>query len=102
MVPGIPAKNSAPRKPCIEAKRAIFSPAGLTFYGGLIVVAISLVIYFRVKRLAFLRVADAIAPALIIAYGIGRIGFEVEAVLLGESARQEDDRRGARAAVDHR
>ncbi len=54
--------------------RAIFSPAGLTFYGGLIVVAISLIIYFRRKRLSFLRIADAIAPALIIAYGIGRIG----------------------------
>ncbi len=55
----------------------IFSAAGLTFYGGLIVAIVSIFIYLRTKKLPFLRVADASAPALILAYGIGRIGCQL-------------------------
>lgn len=54
--------------------KAIFSPAGLTFYGGLIVAALSVLIYLKIKRVPFLKIADTVAPALILAYGIGRIG----------------------------
>jgi phosphatidylglycerol:prolipoprotein diacylglycerol transferase len=54
--------------------RAIFSPAGLTFHGGFLVAAAAFLVYLRRKRLPVGRVADAIAPALILAYGIGRIG----------------------------
>ena len=51
-----------------------FSPGGLTFYGGLILVIIVLWIYVRRKKIPFLVIADAAAPSLALAYGIGRIG----------------------------
>lgn len=52
----------------------VFSPSGLTFYGGLICGTIAFVIYARRKGMNALRLGDAIAPGLILAYGIGRIG----------------------------
>jgi phosphatidylglycerol---prolipoprotein diacylglyceryl transferase len=55
----------------------IFSAAGLTFYGGLILATLSIYLYVRSKKVPFLRVADAAAPSLIIAYGIGRIGCQL-------------------------
>ncbi|MEP7217987.1 MAG: prolipoprotein diacylglyceryl transferase family protein [Bacteroidota bacterium] len=55
----------------------IFSAAGLTFYGGLIVVVITLYIYIRRKGIPFLKLADATSPSLIIGYGIGRIGCQL-------------------------
>lgn len=57
--------------------REIFSAAGLTFYGGLIVATLSIFAYIRRKKIPFLRVADAAAPSLILAYGIGRIGCQL-------------------------
>jgi phosphatidylglycerol:prolipoprotein diacylglycerol transferase len=51
-----------------------FNPGGLTFYGGLIVAIFSISIYARRKKIPFLVIADAAAPALALAYGIGRIG----------------------------
>lgn len=51
-----------------------FSPGGLTFYGGLILAIIAIIIYLRRKKIPFLVVADAASPSLILAYGIGRIG----------------------------
>ncbi len=55
----------------------IFSAAGLTFYGGLLVAIAAIFVYLRGKKVPFLRVADAAAPTLIIAYGIGRIGCQL-------------------------
>jgi phosphatidylglycerol:prolipoprotein diacylglycerol transferase len=52
----------------------LFSPQGLTFYGGFILAVIFIYIYTRIKKLAFLKVADAAAPSLAIGYGIARIG----------------------------
>jgi phosphatidylglycerol:prolipoprotein diacylglycerol transferase len=52
----------------------IFEPAGLTFYGGLIVAAAAIALFVRKKRIPFLRIADVVAPTLILCYGIGRIG----------------------------
>ncbi len=52
----------------------IFSSGGLTFYGGLLVAAGSIVWYLRRYDLSVPRVADAAAPGLMLAYGIGRIG----------------------------
>src|SRR5690606_9074133 len=52
----------------------LFSPAGLTFYGGLICAGLAIAYYVRKKGLAVPRVADAVAPSLILGYGIGRIG----------------------------
>ena len=51
-----------------------FSPGGLTFYGGLILASVSIYVYGRAKKIAFLTIADSTAPGLILAYGIGRIG----------------------------
>ena len=51
-----------------------FSPGGLTFFGGLILAIIAIWIYLRRKNIPFLLIADAVSPALILGYGIGRIG----------------------------
>jgi phosphatidylglycerol---prolipoprotein diacylglyceryl transferase len=55
----------------------MFSASGLTFYGGLILVIICILIYVRSKKIPFLKVADAASPALILGYGIGRIGCQL-------------------------
>ena len=52
----------------------LFSSAGLTFYGGLICASIAILLYARHKGIHLPRLADAIAPGLLLAYGIGRIG----------------------------
>ena len=51
-----------------------FSPGGLTWYGGLLVVTLVIFIYTRRKKVPFLKICDATAPGLMLAYGIGRIG----------------------------
>jgi phosphatidylglycerol---prolipoprotein diacylglyceryl transferase len=58
----------------LEAPLAtIFSPAGLTFFGGLICASIGVALYVRSKGL-FPVFFDAVAPGVMLAYGIGRIG----------------------------
>jgi phosphatidylglycerol:prolipoprotein diacylglycerol transferase len=52
----------------------IFSTGGLTFYGGLIVAGVSIAWYVNKKDLSIGAFADAVAPGLMIGYGIGRIG----------------------------
>ncbi len=52
----------------------VFSTGGFTFYGGLVVAALAISWYVRKKGLQVAVVADALAPGLMIAYGIGRIG----------------------------
>ena len=55
----------------------ILSPAGLTFYGGLICAALAIIIYARRHKISLRHLADAVAPSLMIAYAIGRIGCHV-------------------------
>ncbi|HNQ59003.1 MAG TPA: prolipoprotein diacylglyceryl transferase [Bacteroidales bacterium] len=55
----------------------LFSFSGLTFYGGLILAAIAVVFYARKYGIAFEHIADATAPALILAYAVGRIGCQL-------------------------
>jgi phosphatidylglycerol:prolipoprotein diacylglycerol transferase len=55
----------------------IFSGGGLTFYGGLICATIAIVYYARKNGIGIRHLADSIAPALMIAYAIGRIGCQV-------------------------
>ena len=55
----------------------LFSPSGLTFYGGLIVASLVLWYYFKKNNISFINVADAIAPGLMFAYGWGRMGCQV-------------------------
>lgn len=56
---------------------SLFSSSGLTFYGGLIVATIALWYYSRKIKLDFRYLCDAAAPALILAYGLGRLGCQV-------------------------
>ena len=52
----------------------IFSTGGFTFYGGLVVAGVVIARYVKKKGLNLASVADANAPGLMLAYGIGRIG----------------------------
>ena len=60
-----------------EPSSFIFSPAGLTFYGGLICAALAIWFYARKHKIGFWHLNDAAAPALMLAYAIGRIGCQV-------------------------
>lgn len=55
----------------------VFSAGGLTFYGGLILAAVAISVYAASKRIKLIHLADAVAPTLMIAYAIGRIGCQV-------------------------
>jgi prolipoprotein diacylglyceryl transferase len=55
----------------------ILSGGGLTIYGGLICAAIAIIIYAYKNKVSLRHLADAIAPPLMIAYAIGRIGCQV-------------------------
>lgn len=55
---------------------SLFSFSGLTFYGGLILAAYLIIRYARKNGLSAIHLCDAAAPALILAYGIGRIGCQ--------------------------
>lgn len=56
---------------------SLLSFSGLSFYGGLICAAATIVWYARKKNIRVLHLMDATAPGLILAYGIGRIGCQV-------------------------
>lgn len=55
----------------------IFSSSGLTVYGGLIVGAISVLVYTSRKGIPLLHMVDAAAPSMILAYAVGRIGCQM-------------------------
>jgi prolipoprotein diacylglyceryltransferase len=55
----------------------ILSGSGLSIYGGLIIGGGSVLYYAKKKGLKPLHVVDACAPALLLAYGIGRIGCQL-------------------------
>lgn len=56
---------------------SFLSFSGLTFYGGLIVGTLANLWYARKKQVNSWHLADAIAPALMLAYGLGRIGCQM-------------------------
>ncbi len=60
-----------------EPSSFIFSPAGLTFYGGLIFAAVAIWLYAKKHKIGFWHLNDAAAPCLMLAYAIGRIGCQV-------------------------
>jgi len=51
-----------------------FNPGGLTFYGGFLLAAFSIYVYGRKKGISFFTIGDAIAPGMMLGYGIARIG----------------------------
>lgn len=52
----------------------IFSSGGLTFYGGLLLAGFGIAWFVRRHGVPVAAFADAVAPSLMLAYGIGRIG----------------------------
>ncbi|MFN7116722.1 MAG: prolipoprotein diacylglyceryl transferase [Saprospiraceae bacterium] len=54
----------------------LLSGGGLAIYGGLIIGFISVFLYLKRKNIPVLHVMDAVAPALIIGYGVGRLGCQ--------------------------
>lgn len=58
---------------------------GLAIYGGLIGAVISTLIYCRVKKLNFFKIADMCAPGLFIGQIIGRLGNFVNAEVYGQA-----------------
>jgi phosphatidylglycerol---prolipoprotein diacylglyceryl transferase len=56
---------------------SLLSFSGLTFYGGLICAALAIWYYARKHRIGFWQLNDSAAPALMLAYGLGRIGCQV-------------------------
>ncbi len=58
----------------VFSTEGIFSPAGLTWYGGMILATFLIFLYVRSKKIPFLKICDAAAPSLAIGYGIARIG----------------------------
>lgn len=57
--------------------RALTSFSGLSIYGGLIVGGASVLWYAVKNGLTWVHVADACAPGLMAAYGVGRIGCQL-------------------------
>ena len=53
---------------------SLISFSGLTFYGGLILATIAIIIYVRKYNMRVIHFADAMAPTMIFAYAAGRIG----------------------------
>lgn len=56
---------------------ALISFSGLTFYGGLICAGIAISYYARKRKISIIHLADAIAPAMMLAYALGRLGCQV-------------------------
>ncbi len=55
----------------------LISFSGLSIYGGLVVGAACVIWYAAKKGIKIIHLADAVAPALIISYGVGRIGCQI-------------------------
>lgn len=55
----------------------IFSRGGFTIFGGLIVGTVAGLAYSRAKRAPLAPLLDAVAPALMLSYAIGRIGCQI-------------------------
>ncbi len=55
----------------------LLSIGGFTFYGGLLFGSVAVIYYIRKRNWPFWQVADAIAPSIALAYGVGRIGCQL-------------------------
>lgn len=53
---------------------SLISFSGLTFYGGLIIATIAIIIYIKRFNIRVIHFADAMAPTMLFAYAAGRIG----------------------------
>ncbi|RAJ02231.1 prolipoprotein diacylglyceryltransferase [Chitinophaga skermanii] len=55
---------------------SLFSSGGLTFYGGLILASYVILRYAKKKEISLRHLIDSAAPALMLAYAIGRMGCQ--------------------------
>jgi phosphatidylglycerol:prolipoprotein diacylglycerol transferase len=51
-----------------------FSAGGLTWYGGFFLALLAVYVYVRIKRVPVLKILDGLGVALILAYGVARLG----------------------------
>jgi phosphatidylglycerol---prolipoprotein diacylglyceryl transferase len=51
-----------------------FSPGGLTWYGGFLLALAVVIFYVRRKKVPIMKVLDGLGVALILAYGVARLG----------------------------
>jgi phosphatidylglycerol:prolipoprotein diacylglycerol transferase len=58
----------------VNPMREAFSPSGLTWYGGFILAAFCIYFYGRKLKISFKIISDATSPALLIGYGVARLG----------------------------
>lgn len=56
---------------------SLISFSGLTFYGGLILATIAIIIYIRKYNMRVIHFADAMSPTMIFAYAAGRVGCHI-------------------------
>ena len=56
---------------------ALVSFSGLTFYGGLICAGIAIIIYTKRNKIPVIHLVDCMAPTMMLAYALGRIGCQV-------------------------
>jgi prolipoprotein diacylglyceryltransferase len=56
---------------------SLISFSGLTFYGGLILATIGVIVYIRKHNIRVIHFADAMAPTMLFAYAAGRIGCHI-------------------------
>lgn len=56
---------------------SLISFSGLTFYGGLICATIAIAYYAKRHNIKIIHLADTMAPVMMLAYGLGRIGCQV-------------------------
>lgn len=56
---------------------SLVSFSGLTFYGGLICAGVAILLYARKRKISIIHLCDAMAPTMMLAYGLGRIGCQV-------------------------
>jgi phosphatidylglycerol:prolipoprotein diacylglycerol transferase len=54
--------------------KILFSPGGLTWYGGFFLATFAVWYFSRRKKIRFADICDAAAPALLLGYGVARIG----------------------------
>ncbi len=57
--------------------QSLTSSSGLTFLGGLILATTCFYFFARYHKIPFKHLADAAAPGILLAYGIGRIGCQL-------------------------
>ncbi len=56
---------------------SLISFSGLTFFGGLIVATIAIILYLKKLKISVIHFADTMAPTMLFAYAAGRIGCQI-------------------------